>query len=62
MLKILLNYLKYSGVWAGFVVNPYHWEFRFVAITPTEMDPDQRGFFISAGPFWVRGILDNGSW
>lgn len=59
---MLKNYLKYSGVWAGIVLNPYHWEVNFVAITPTDLDPGQRGFFVSIGPIWVRGILDNGSW
>ncbi len=57
-----MKYLKYSGIWFGLVVNPFHWEFRFQSITPDDMNPKQYGVFISIGPIWVRLIVDDGSW
>ena len=58
----LKNYLKYSGLWAGVVLNPYHWEFRFTNIKPDELNPNNYGFMISIRPVWVRGVIDDGSW
>lgn len=58
----LKNYLKYSGLWAGVVLNPYHWEFKFTNIKPDELNPNNYGFMISIGPLWVRGVIDDGSW
>lgn len=62
MLKILSKYLKYSGIWIGLVINPYHWEFRFEIIRPDQLNPDMHGFYCNAGPIWIRLIIDNGSW
>lgn len=61
-LKTLLNYVKYSGLWFGVVVNPFHWELRFDFLHPDELNPAMRGIFVSVGPVWVRGIIDNGTW
>jgi hypothetical protein len=61
-LKTLLNYLRYSGLWAGLIVNPFHWEFRFEFLHPDELNPDMKGIFVSLGPIWVRAIIDNGTW
>lgn len=58
----LKNYLKYSGLWAGLVFNPYHWEFRVTTSGPTELDPAMHTLFISLGPIWIRGTIDDGSW
>jgi hypothetical protein len=62
MLKILSKYLKYSGIWLGLVINPYHWEFRIEKFHPDELNPNLFGFFITIGPFWIRFIIDDGSW
>jgi len=62
MLKILSKYIRYSGLWIGLVFNPYHWEFRFDQLHPDELNPNMRGFYISFGPFWIRIVLDDGSW
>ena len=59
---MLKNYLKYSGLWGGFVLNPFHWEFALQYLPPDEFNPNQRGFFISFGPVWIRAILDDGQW
>lgn len=62
MLKNLSNYIRYSGVWVGAVINPFHWEFKFEFMHPDELNPAMRGIFVSLGPVWLRGVLDNGSW
>ena len=61
-LKILINYIKYSGIWAGVAINPFHWQFKLEFLQPDELNPDMTGFYISVGPVWVRLIIDNGSW
>jgi len=62
MLKNLIKYLRYSGVWIGFVLNPFHWNFQFQLLKPTEMDPHQRGLYINFGPFWLRMVIDDGTY
>lgn len=47
----MFNYLKYSGIWLGVVVNPYHWRFGI-------RDYDPGAIFF--GPFWIRVVIDNG--
>ncbi len=46
----------------GFILNPYHWEFKAVNIKPDDMNPRNYGFMISFGPVWVRGVVDDGAW
>lgn len=62
MLKILSKYIRYSGIWAGIVVNPFHWEARYDQLHPDDLNPNMRGFYASIGAIWVRVILDDGSW
>lgn len=57
-----MKYLKYSGIWCGVAVNPYHWQLKLENILPDDMNPKQNGVFISIGPFWIRIIIDDGSW
>jgi hypothetical protein len=60
---MLKNYLKHSGLCIGLIINPYHWEkIRFNITGPTELDPSMHTFFISLGPIWIRGVVDNGDW
>jgi hypothetical protein len=57
----ILKYLRFSGIWFGFVVNPCHWQFGW-----------KRGFnvwedylfdnSIHLGPIWIRVIIDDGKW
>jgi hypothetical protein len=58
---MLKNYLKHSGLWVGLVFNPYHWEIRFDLLTD-ELNPNTKGFYISVGVIWIRGVIDDGSW
>lgn len=60
--RTFTDYLKYSGIWAGIVLNPYHWEVRGDFIRPDEMNPNNYGLFVSFGPVWLRLIIDDGSW
>lgn len=61
-LKNLSNYVKYSGIWFGVVINPAHWEFRFTTIQPDDLNPNAHGFLLSLGPIWVRAVIDDGAW
>jgi hypothetical protein len=62
MLKTLSNYLRYSGIWVGLVVNPFHWDFRIQTLHPDDLNPNMRGVYVSIGPIWTRLVIDNGSW
>ncbi len=57
----MMKFLKYSGIWFGLVVNPYHW--RFAIEKPHDaLDQPLDGFAIYIGPVWMRVIIDDGSW
>lgn len=60
--KTFLNYLKYSGVWISFALNPYHWRLWFKFDKPDDMDPAMYVVNISMGPISMRAVLDDGSW
>ena len=56
-----MNWLKYSGIWVGFVLNPFHWRFGFVS------DSDAWNDYVFEnclhfGPVWIRVIIDDGRW
>ena len=59
---MLKNYLKYSGVWFGFVLNPYHWQFKLDYSGNTELDPAMHKIELHLGPVWIRGVIDDGSY
>lgn len=60
-LKNFRKYTKYSGVWIGFVLNPYHWEFANRSDGIGELAAKVCSRFISIGPVWVRLVIDDGS-
>ena len=62
MLKILSKYIRYSGVWVSFALNPFHWRVSFEFMHPDELNPNMRGIFISLLPISLRIIVDDGSW
>jgi hypothetical protein len=62
MLKTLNNYLRYSGIWSGLVINPFHWDFRYQFLHPDDLNPNMRGVYISFGPIWIRVVIDDGTW
>jgi len=61
-LKIFLDYLKFSGLWISFAINPCHWRLAFRFDRPNDTDPAMYQFSITLGPLSVRAILDDGSW
>jgi len=62
MLKILSKYIRYSGIWVSFALNPFHWRVSFEFMHPDELNPNMRGVFISLLPISLRIIVDDGSW
>ena len=59
----LKNYLKYSGLWAGFVLNPYHWEFKIKTGSDGILEDDVIfGLSLHFGPVWLRVVVDDGAW
>lgn len=61
-MKKLINYLKYSGIWIGLIVNPYHW--RLAWVRESKEWPDEYMFenCVYIGPLYIRVIIDDGSW
>lgn len=62
MLKILSNYIRYSGVWVTFGLNPLHWSFKFEFMHPDELNPKMRGIYFVLAFVSVRIVIDDGSW
>ena len=60
---MLKNYLKYSGLWAGFVLNPYHWNFKLEVNPQHEIDLKNIFHFeLYLGLVWLKVVVDDGSW
>jgi hypothetical protein len=60
-LKNFLKWFEYSGVWVGFVLNPFHWEPDIKVIT----DKTEFGlvyFELNLGLVWMRLVIDDGRW
>lgn len=51
------RWVRYSGVWFGFVMNPCHWQLKWK--TNTRKVYDNTLYF---GPLWITVIFDDGSW
>jgi hypothetical protein len=58
----LKNYLKFSGLWAGFVLNPYHWNFKLEVNPPQDIDTYIFHFELYLGLVWLRVVVDDGTW
>jgi hypothetical protein len=58
----LKNYLKYSGLWFGFVLNPYHWNLKLEFKTDNLIDDYVFFFNCYLGPVWLKIIIDDGKW
>ena len=58
----MLKWLKYSGIWIGLVINPFHW--RIGLFQGSKEWPDERLFenSLHLGPIWIRIIIDDGRW
>ena len=62
ILKTFLDYLKFSGVWINFAINPWHWRISGSVHKPTDTDPSLYAIYITIGPLSIRAVLDDGSW
>lgn len=61
--KKCYNYIKYSGIWIGLVLNPFHWKLKYQ--TKAVEFPDCDNLFdncLYVGPVWIRVIIDDGRW
>lgn len=61
----IFDYLRYSGLWFGVVVNPFHWQpdVQYVINDAlNEIDYYDFYLYVSIGPIWVRITIDDGSW
>lgn len=56
-----MDFLKYSGIWFGFVVNPYHWRIKIESPTDELDHSALHGIAIYLGPLWFRAIIDDGT-
>ena len=60
---MLKNLIKHSGLWAGFVLNPYHCQFKITNGSESILDDDVIfALGIYFGPVWIRIVIDDGSW
>ena len=59
----LSNWIRFSGIWVGFVVNPFHWRFRYDTKGNSDgwADPVFENC-LHFGPIWIRVIIDDGRW
>jgi len=64
-----MGWLKYSGVWINFVLNPYHWDFDFEfgglglpRLLQDDVHEDFEFFWLQMlfGPFNIRIVIDDG--
>jgi hypothetical protein len=57
------NWLRFSGIWVGFVFNPFHWRFRYETKGNNDgwADPVFENC-LYLGPIWIRVIIDDGRW
>lgn len=58
-----MNWLKYSGIWIGIVLNPFHWRLKWERTR--DGDSCLTHVFencLYIGPFWLRVIIDDGRW
>ena len=55
------KWLRYSGFWCGFTLNPYHWSGEIITI---HINDNDYPFYclINLGPFWLKLIIDDGRW
>lgn len=57
----MLDFIKYSGIWIGFVLNPFYWQPDIKYLTFTK----HYGiiyFEVNLGLVWFRFVLDDGGY
>jgi hypothetical protein len=63
-MKKFIEYLRYSGVWIGIVLNPFHWQPKIETKDPlfNDMNPNGKLLYISLGPLWIRIVIDDATY
>jgi len=61
-MKKLFSFIRYSGIWVGLILNPFHW--RLGLVRGSKEWPENYLFEICfyLGPVYIRVIIDDGSW
>jgi len=61
-MKNIFNYLKYSGIWIGLILNPFHWRLQWARGSKEWPDENMFENCLYIGPLYIRVIIDDGSW
>ena len=63
-MKKFIEYLRYSGVWIGIVLNPFHWQPKIETKDSlfNDMNPNGNLLYISLGPLWIRIVIDDATY
>jgi len=63
-MKKFIEYLRYSGVWIGIVLNPFHWQPKIETRDPlfSDMNPNGKLLYISLGPLWIRIVINDATY
>jgi len=62
MLKLVYNWIRYSGVWITLIGNPFHWRFSWELLKDDELNPKMNRFEMQLFFLNIRIVLDDGSW
>ena len=61
-MKQAFNYLRYSGVWIGFILNPLHWQIAWARGSREWPNDYLFENCLYIGPIYIRVIIDDGRW
>jgi hypothetical protein len=63
-MKKFIEYLRYSGVWIGIVLNPFQWQPKIETKDSlfNDMNPNGKLLYISLGPLWIRIVIDDATY
>ena len=63
-MKKFFEYVRYSGIWIGLVINPFHWQPKFETSDAlfNDMNPNGHLLYLSLGPIWIRIVIDDATY
>jgi hypothetical protein len=61
-MKKIFSYLRYSGIWIGFVLNPLHWQIAWARGSKEWPNDYLFENCLYIGPIYIRVIIDDGRW
>ena len=61
-LRNLIKYVQYSGIWIGFVLNPFHWRLGYASGRDEIMGPNSYFVKITLLCVGLNVVIDDGSW